>query len=116
MKLTPILLALPMLGACVTSGDLERVALHVRDIEETLDDETATQAQLEQAFQDAREGIAAVAEDVKARTEDAKEAGLSLLEGGGLAGGITTLGMFLLNQMRNGTRRRDLADVKKADG
>lgn len=98
-------------ASCVTSGDLQRVTDSVAQLETVLDDPLATQAELEAAIASTTAEIEAVVEDVEERTEQAAESGLSLAEGGGLAGIITGVGMLVLNQLRNHSREKALGKV-----
>lgn len=106
--LIPLLL---LTASCVTSQDLQRVTDSVAELETVLDDPLATQDDVKAAIDEAKEEIGAVKEEVEDRTSGAVD---SLGEVGGVAGVVTTVGLLLLNQLRNGTRKKDLADVKEA--
>ncbi len=98
--LLPVLLC--ALGAsCVTASDLRVVADSLERLEKTVDDETATPAEVQAAVQATKDEIRLVAERVEERTETVGE---DLAETGGIAGVLVGLGMVALNSYRNKTR------------
>ncbi len=96
----PILCVCLLSASCVTSGDLLRVEDKVAAITE---DGIVTVEEREEL----QEEIRAVAEEVEERGESMLG---ELAATGGLTGALSMIG---LNLYRNGTRRKDLAQVKQ---
>lgn len=111
---------------CVTSRDLDLLSGTVRNVETSLGDVRsvlhdfqATDADVAEAVDGlgtALGGLGTSLEQVKdqvaQRTAEAVDQGRELVEELGIPGALTALGMFLLNLMRNSTRRRELDRVE----
>ncbi len=95
-----------LFASCVTAGDLQRITDQVVLFEETLYDDSATVADVQDGLTALREGVAEVVEDVREREDNA----LSSMSGElGVAGILTAFG---LNYMRD-RRRRMLGEPTK---
>lgn len=114
-----LLWILPMLSACVTSGDLAEVSASLEHLERVIEEEQPKSDEIEKAIVEAREQIEQVADRVEARTERAIDEvsgavdAVSPGEAGGIAGAISVIVAALLGAYRSITRRRDLERLER---
>lgn len=104
-RLLPLLL-LALLPSCVTSGDFQRIADSLSDLEAVVDDETKTTAEVQAQIQETRTELQDVASTVDQRTDNilAGASTADLLGAGGLMSVLTGLGVNLLRDSRRRKR------------
>ena len=100
-----LLLLLPAFS-CVTSGDFQRIADSLADLEAVVDDETKTTAEVQAKIQETRAELEAVAETVDERTDNilAGASTADVLGAGGLLSVLTGIGVNLLRDSRRRQR------------